>query len=477
MIALANRRELFVDDALLEQYLTDAMEVMHHPIRRELIMTNDAPWEANGWVYYTVLEDHGIFRMYYLSQPMYNAERTKHECPFHHINYAQSLDGVHWTKPELGIFAFQGSKRNNIVMVTHTMDAFHVFYDDHPRCPAEERYKAVYTKPGQQLWCMVSADGVHFQDGWMISDQGRFDSHNTAFFDSNCGLYRCYYRDYHQGVRDIQCMTSPDFHTWSQPVRLRYQECTEDFQMYTNGIKPYFRAPHIYIGLPTRYTERPAWTLNYDQLCGAKHRQWRMSLHPRYGLAVTDGLLMTSRDGYCFRRHGEAFLRPGPESPLRWVYGDCYASYGMLATPTQVRGEDRELSLYAAANCWSDGPVQLFRYALRLDGFISRHGDWKGKRLVTKPFTFQGDRLLVNFATSGAGCMRIVLEDQGGEPLPGYDSGELFGDSTDRSVIFSASLAALQGMPVRMRVELRDSDIYSFKFSESSDCAKGSESS
>ena len=106
--------------------------------------------------------------------------------------------------------------------------------------------------------------------------------------------------------------------------------------MYTNNVQPYFRAPQLYVAFPARYTERKEWTANYDALCGAEHRKWRMQFHPRYGLAVTDGLFMTSRDGKSFRRWNEAFLRPGPESPKRWVYGDGYAAYGLIATPTGV---------------------------------------------------------------------------------------------------------------------------------------------
>ena len=29
--------------------------------------------------------------------------------------YAESRDGIHWTKPELGLFEYQGSKKNNIL--------------------------------------------------------------------------------------------------------------------------------------------------------------------------------------------------------------------------------------------------------------------------------------------------------------------------------------------------------------------------
>ena len=165
-----------------------------------------------------------------------------------------------------------------------------------------------------------------------------------------------------------------------------------------------------------------------------------------------------------FRRWNEAFLRPGPESAKRWVYGDGYAAYGLIATRTGVEGEDEEISLFATANDWSDTPVQLFRYTLRMDGFVSLRAGYEGGEAVTKPLRFSGERLQINFATSAAGSVRVQLEDEDGRLLEGYDSGELFGDSTHRQVDFPQPLAALAGKPVRLRFTLRDADIYAFQF-------------
>lgn len=303
----------------------------------------------------------------------------------------------------------------------------------------------------------------------MLCDKGVYDSHNTAFWDGNTGRYVCYARDFHESaegerIRDIRRMESGDFRTWSEPERISYADSPYDFHMYTNGIQPYFRAPHLYVAFPARYTERREWTANYERLCGAERRRWRMQFHPRYGLAVTDGLFMSSRDGRRFRRWNEAFLRPGPESEKRWVYGDGYAAYGLIETRSAVEGEDRELSLYASANDWSDTPVQVFRYTLRLDGFVSRGAGYAGGEVVTQPLVFEGEALSVNFATSAAGGMRVRLEDAEGNALAGYDSGELFGDATDRRVDFERPLSELRGKPVRLCFHLRDAEVYAFQF-------------
>ncbi|MBQ8813031.1 MAG: hypothetical protein IJZ85_00840 [Lachnospiraceae bacterium] len=469
---IGNRRELFVDLYLIDKERTTAREWLHSPVRRECVMTNNAAWEANGWVYYTVFEDGDIFRMYYICFPMYNEERTAHKPPFFHICYAESKEGICWHKPNLGICEINGSTDNNVVVITNSMDAFHVFIDKNPDCSPQEKYKGIYTKSGKrkkELWCMTSHDGIHFKEGWMITDKGAFDSYNSVFWDENKNVYVCYARDVHDGadgkrVRDVRVLESKDFKNWSEPKPISYIDSPYDFQMYTNGIQPYFRAPHIYVGFPTRYTERAEWTANYDRLCGAEHRRWRMKFNRRFGLAVTDGLFMCSRDGSNFRRFNEAFVRPGPESAMRWVYGDGYLAYGMLSTKATVGDEDRELSFYASANDWSDGPVQVFRYTLRMDGFVSRGAGFSGGKLVTKPFIFDGENLFVNFSTSAAGHMRIYFEDINGNIAGDYDSGELFGDSIDRMVDFKRPLSDIKGQEVKMCVELYDAEIYSFQF-------------
>ena len=156
--------------------------------------------------------------------------------------------------------------------------------------------------------------------------------------------YWCYIRDFHNGVRDIRVATSPDFRTWTVPEPIRFVDGPDE-ALYTNGVRPYDRAPHIFLGFPTRYVER-AWSPTFESLPDPAHRKNRMKFHPRFGTALTDGQFMTSRDGRTFRRWDETFLRPGPERKDNWVYGDCYPGLGLIETPTAAAGGPVELSLY-----------------------------------------------------------------------------------------------------------------------------------
>ena len=57
--------------------------------------------------------------------------------------YAESRDGIHWTKPELGLFEFNGSKQNNIVWDGPGTHNFTPFLDTNPACPPDAKYKAL----------------------------------------------------------------------------------------------------------------------------------------------------------------------------------------------------------------------------------------------------------------------------------------------------------------------------------------------
>jgi hypothetical protein len=67
---------------------------------------------------------------------------------------------------------------------------------------------------------------------------------------------------------------------------------------------------------------------------------------------------------------------------------------------------------------------------------------YRGGELVTKPLVFQGRQLVLNFATSAAGGLRVELQDREGRPLPGFglaDAVEQVGDDVERWSVNVAS--------------------------------------
>lgn len=465
-IEIGNRRELFVDD-----FLTDKREHtelrLHAPLPREVVLVHDAPWEGTGCGYHTVFRDGTVIRMYYIAAQLTDEDASKLGGHPAFACYAESKDGIHWVKPELGLFEFAGSKKNNIVWSGAGLDNFTPFKDPNPACRPGEEYKSVGSGPGG-LRAYKSPDGINWSPlgDKPIITKGAFDTQNNAFRDPLRKHYWCYIRDFHNGIRDIRWSTSPDFLTWTEPKLLEYPG-SPDEPLYTNQVEPYYRAPHLFVGFPTRYVERkPSPSVN--RLPDAEHRQKRMKFSPRYGTAVTDGQFMTSRDGMVFHRWDEAFIRPGIERKHNWLYGDGYQHLGLLETAAEDPDAPPELSLYVVEDLWKRA-VRLRRYTLRIDGFVSLHARQFPGEFLSKALVFRGKALTLNFSTSAAGNIRVELQDAAGKPLAGYalaDCDEVFGDTLDRVVTWKgqSDLGGLAGKPVRLRIVLSDADVYSMQF-------------
>lgn len=474
MMDISNRRECFFDGALVNDARTTAEFLVHKPIRKGTAITFDAPWENGGCTYPNFFKDGDIYRMYYL--PFDNT--SKYVC------YAESRDGMHWEKPILNVCDYNGSTENNVIVVPSMVgcpfDNFMVFKDENPACPPEKKYKGIMSldRDGVHgLYVLFSDDGIHFSYGDVVTTKGAFDSLNVAFWDKDAGIYRCYYRGYHapgstgfdegneETIRDIRYMESTDFKNWTEAKLLEFED-EEDVQLYTNLVQKYPRADHIFVGFPTRYYNRKAWSPNYDELCGKEDRlaiMQRTNL-PRAGLAITDCIFMASHDGVHFKKYNEGWIAPGPENDVNWVYGDGYLARGFVEIPSDLtdEGADKEYAFFSIEGHRSPKPTRLALYTSRLDGFVSMHAGVKEKMLVTKPFTFTGTNLYINFSTSALGYMYFTLVDTDGNR---YTSCETFGDKVNRRVCFEDGVVEkLSGKPVTLEVRMKDADLYSFIF-------------
>ena len=446
-IDIASRRELFVDRHLIER-LDGVQVTLHRPEAREVAVVHDQPWEGNTCFYHSVFRDGDVYRMYYRGSHHVPGQSASHQT----VCYAESKDGVKWTKPELGIIEFNGSKKNNIIWDGVGRHNFVPFKDPNPDCKPEAKYKAIGgSKHEGGLFVFQSQDAIHWSlmsDKPVITD-GAFDSQNLAFWDAKRGLYVDYHRQGRNGKRDIMTCTSPDFLHWTKPKFLEYPGASAE-HLYVNQIQPYFRAPHIYLGFPKRFVPSRKSPIG----------------HPLPG--VSDTILMSSRDGETFHRWREAFVRPGLQ-PDRWVCRNNLVAWGLVETASHLAGAADEISLYVVEGYYQGKSCRVRRHTMRLDGFVSASAGLKGGSLQTKPLVFTGDRLELNFSTSAAGSVRVEIQDQDGKPINGFslaECSEIFGDSIARSVQWKndADLFSLAGKPVRLRFELKDADVYSFQF-------------
>ena len=118
---------------------------------------------------------------------------------------------------------------------------------------------------------------------------------------------------------------------------------------------------------------------------------------------------------------------------------------------------------------WRLPSVHIRRYTLRPDGFVSVQAGYRSGSVITKPFRFAGNELHLNLSTSAVGWIKIELQDEAGQPLPGFTSAdcpEVFGDKLDALVRWKggADVGLLAGKTVRIRFHMNDADLYSFQF-------------
>ncbi len=107
-VNIGSRLEPLFDNFLIEAIEGGAELKLHQPVSREVAITFDEPWEGNASGYPTVFQDGDIYRMYYrghryvIDDPPFRQAQSEAVC------YAESKDGIHWTKPNLGLHKWPG---------------------------------------------------------------------------------------------------------------------------------------------------------------------------------------------------------------------------------------------------------------------------------------------------------------------------------------------------------------------------------
>lgn len=463
-IDIGSRRELFVDRLLIDT-LANATLQLHHPLYAGVALRREFPWEGTFvFGYMTVIKDGNRYRMYYRTSPgRAEADGTANEMTC----CAESSDGVHWTKPMLGIYEVLGTKKNNVVLAktppcTHN---FAPFLDARPGVVPEQRYKALGGVTPHGLTAFVSADGLRWkklQEKPVIESKTKgcaFDSQNVGFWSESEKRYICYFRPVTFAARTISRTTSEDFIHWSAPVAMRYGDggTQPPEQLYTNQTQPYFRAPHIYISTPARFMEgrRVLTDAQVKEQGIGESSAWLKD-------DCSDAVLMSTRGGDHYdRTFMEAWITPGID--LRnWVSRSNYPACGIVPTGPA------EMSVYVGRHN-AQKSAHVLRYTLRTDGFVSVRAGYQGGEMLTRPFMFAGKVLEINYATSAAGSVRVEIQDATGKPVPGFalvDCPEIIGDQIARKVAWKqgSDLSKLAGQPIRLRFVMQETDLYAMCF-------------
>lgn len=446
VVEIGGGRELFVDDHIIDAIRGPVALRLNPAVPAEVVLAADRPWEGETNTYYNLV-DAGDGRSYlYYRGSGKRGGKDNRGGQFTCI--AETSDGVHFERLKVGLVEFEGSKDNNILPISgESTSNFTVFRDTRPDVPEDQLFKAMAFHPTERftLSSYVSPDGLN----WRLLQEkpvlraGYFDSQNVSFWDARLGCYVSYSRDNIRGQRLVQRSVSEDFVNWSKPELLSYADDRDD-DLYTNAIQSYPLAPHLYIGFPARFI-----------------RDRRLVADAS---GISDGLFMSSRDGTHFHRWVTPIVRPDID-PEVWTTRNNYPAAGLhMTSPTMM-------SLY-----WSEHyrhPTnRLRRGTLRTDGFtcLCETGAAVGE-VLTRPFTFSGSNLVVNYSTSVVGSIRFGLCDEQGHDIPGFrmeDSEVLYGNAINQTVRWAgnARVDALAGRPVRLRVRMFDAEWYAFQFVE-----------
>ena len=201
--------------------------------------------DGHGTVLYgTVMKQGAKFRMWYLASPRPDSripgDVEKNGWPHYRpVAYAESTDGIHWERPNLGLVEFRGSKNNNLVQIepssepyARPMDFISVFYEPEDPDP-NRRFKMAYivrirgscstataVSPDGLRWKLVNKDSFtkgHFENTGLIKFNGLYylSGQNIPPFDS--GLL-----DGARAGRVMKVFFSPDFEHWSNGRALAF---------------------------------------------------------------------------------------------------------------------------------------------------------------------------------------------------------------------------------------------------------------
>lgn len=458
IISIGDNRELFLDHYLIEK-MDNSELILHHPYCEGPVLYFDQPWEGPFSAYCTVIKDEGLYRLYYRGVREAGKDGNKMEVTC----YAESKDGTNWKKPDLGIFEVHGTSNNNVIManaapVTHN---FSPFLDKNPYCRPDEKYKALGGTKSSGLIAFTSPDGIHWKKirEEAVFTDGLFDSQNVAFWSDSEKKYLCYFRtwtgDGYSGFRSVGRTTSDDFINWTAKEQMNFGDTPLE-HLYTQQTSPYYRAPQIYVAIGARFMP--------DRQVITEEEAKKINVNPNYFKDCSDAVLMTSRGGNNYdRTFMESYVRPGI-GMQNWVSRSNYPALNVVQT------SDTEMSLYVNEN-YAQPTAHIKRYSMRIDGFASLYAGYDGGELITKPFIFSGKELEINYSTSAAGEIKIEIQDEKGNPLPGYtleESQIIIGNEIKRVVRWNekAGLEQLNSKPVKLRIFLRDANLYSFKFNK-----------
>ncbi|MBI2432144.1 MAG: hypothetical protein HYV26_04670 [Candidatus Hydrogenedentes bacterium] len=392
--------QLFLDDFLLQR-MENVKRVVQEPVKhaRNPVVVPEHPWEKRVLeIYGTVLYDGALekYRCWYLANEFKDGIPNNPQDPRtaeYYTCYAESADGISWTKPMVGKAPFGTHAQHNVVIEnTHGFCVLPTPDDPDPR----RRYKGA----GGATYGF-SPDGLTWDTRNWRETVGKNDT-------STCvvrwrGEYLAFVRAqvsdpaWPAVMRGVGLSTSKDFEHWTPKETVLTTDAQDGYpwvQPYGISVTPY---GDVLIGI--------LWLLHLDQTPGNN------------SLGDMDTQLVVSRDGRAWQRVADRapFLRPTPNT---WDTGRVFPGTTMIVKDGAVRIYYTGVSTRHGEG-W--GSMGIGLATLPEDRFVAVTAADPAQPAVieTRPITFSGNTLLLNAETKERGVLVEVLGADGA-PLPGF---------------------------------------------------------
>ncbi|MCF7709115.1 MAG: hypothetical protein K9N52_09485 [Verrucomicrobia bacterium] len=449
---LTGHWRLFVDD----HYIAAKNNVSrnYHPFNKHSdnpLIVGNKPWEDGDiYLYGTVLpsEDGNGYRMWYQALPG-NSDKPA-------VLYATSEDGIHWEKPELGVYPRNGSKSNNILLADDQggfmASVIHTPWDLNP----SGKYKMFSMRQGGKWIAHRSSDGIHWQDmpGESISSGGSdsaqflWDPHKKQYVKFGKVIR------YVNGTRRrcIGRASTKDLSSWPKLKLVMAPDTYDDRWVEGVGVRrtslygvSAFAYESMYIGL--------LWI-------------FRATGPEGYLIGPLYCEIVTSHDGTHWQRQEKERIPMLPLGPTgSW-------DDGMVLTATQPLLDGDTLKLYYGGfdeehSRGMNGKIGLA--TLRKDGFASLDAGIDKGIVTTKPLSNTKGQLHINYDARDGGLLVEVLDTQG-NVIPGYERSnchKLTENSINQIVTWNdKNSLPTNKNPIRLRLILQNASVYSFMAGE-----------
>lgn len=455
LYAIGSEKQLFIDDLFFESATNVVLKV--HPPRKtaERTLQSERPWENAMLNWFNVLQEGPRFRMWYecYDVPGWPTAEDTSFC------YAESTDAIHWTRPNLGLFSYQGSTNNNILFRLIGPPTAHsrvhgagLLVD--PAALPEARYKIVsqglfdqgFDAP-YRIAGMDSADGLRWTRYPEPICLVFADSQYSGFWDARLKKYVLYGRVGGRG-RALGRSESDQFARF-EPLRLVLQTDDRDppeSDLYNPAAMQYPYAANAYFMFPSLF---------------------------QHGPQTLDIRLAVSRDGVHWTWPERIPFIPLGQ-PGEFDSGSLYLGQGLIRRGNELwqyysgsplRHHEVELD-----NLAKPGNGRTYsRVVSRVDGFVSADAGAGGGSFVTPPLTFAGNILKLNVQVHAGGTVRVGLIDDQGQPVPGRDLADcvpITADDVDLLVRWQGGgeVGARAGKPTKLRFVMKHTSLYAFRF-------------